>query len=152
VKVTDLEPWLKSRMAEVESLLQALRTSEKEVSRAVGQPGTPGDLALLVFVARSIGAPYQEALEWELRVRRIAGDPQLKKVAESIDRLVDDIVAKIEALGPRLLATLAELDAYRKRGEPLPARSVTLKIDLPGVDEATATIHAIVREVLAKRR
>jgi hypothetical protein len=143
VKASDLESWYRPRMAELEGLIQAIEGTEIEIARAVGEPGRPGDLALLVFTARSIGAIYQEALEWVLRVRRVAGDAKIKKVAQGMDRFVDDILTKIETLGPRLLEIVVELEGFVLRGESVPARALVVKIDLPGVDEAVAAIQAM---------
>ena len=152
VKFSELQFWLEPRLAELKNLLQALQATEPEIARSVGVPGQPGNLAHLVSTARSIGALYQEALEWLLRVRRVAGDAQIKRVAQGMDRLVDDILAQIEMLGPHLLAVVAELEGFVERGEPVPARRIQVTIELPGVEEAQAAIRAIVDDLVARRQ
>jgi hypothetical protein len=152
VKTADFESWLHPRMAEAKNIMHALNAMEPEYSRATGPLGQSGDLELIVSTARSIGSIYQEALEWLLRVRRIAGDTPVRRVATAMDHAVDDILANIETLGPRLLAGVAEAEAAIERGEPPPPFAIHITIGVPRADEITAAIDALAGSVIASRR
>lgn len=77
----------------------------------------------------------QEALEWGIRIRRIVPNEDLDPMIRSMERFADDVLGGIEEFGPRLLQEIARIEEAEGRGEPLPSASVTLTIDIPGVEQ-----------------
>jgi hypothetical protein len=152
IKVSEIETWSTPRLAELTGLIHALeRLAHEELRRAAGPPRLPGDLELIVLTARSMATVYHEAIEWTLRVRRVAGDPMVKSVATKMDRFADDVMEKIEALGHLLLAEVDDIDRTIQRGDPVGPRSIKLTIDLPGQGDLARLCKEIVRDLQTKR-
>ena len=140
--------WSDVRMAELSRMVEGLTTLVNvELKRALGPMGEPGDTELLVFIARSVGSLYQEALEWGLRIRRVVPEADLVSVVRSMEGFVDDILAKVEALGPLLLREIDRLEQADKRGEPVPTGSVSLSLELPGVEQFSRAADKLSRKL-----
>jgi hypothetical protein len=152
IKLSDIAAWSGSRIAELNAIIKALtQLVQEELRRAVGPMGQPGDLELVVLTAQSVARVYQETLEWALRVRRVAGDAKVKSFAELMDRFADDIVAKIETLGPLYITNVNELRDAAERGEPPSERKITVEIGLPGGQEVLRLSERILKELAVKR-
>lgn len=130
----DLVPWGKVRFEEIERIVEGLKTlAGKELVRAQGPRGEPGDMELLVFIARSMAGLYQEAIEWGLRVRRVVATEDIKSIVRTMEGFVDDILEKIEMFGTLVLREVNSLVAASGRGEPPETRSIILELELPGL-------------------
>lgn len=146
----NLQGWLQARGAELKCLLHAFHVLvNEEFQRAIGPPGQPGDLELLVFTARSLATLYQEAIEWSLRIRRTVGEDGMEEVVDSMQSFLDDLLSKISGFGPGILQKLEETKAAVARGEPGKAR-ISLVLDLPGVEQASAAFTKLIDR--AKKR
>jgi uncharacterized protein DUF4062 len=146
-----LKGWALARCAELQGLIHAFDVLiNEEFRRAVGPPGQPGDLELLVFTARSLTALYQEAIEWSLRVRRTVGVDGLEKVVEAMQGFVDDLADKIRNFGPDLSQTIEEATIAVARGEKGVIR-ISLELSIPGIEKALLAINELVDRAMGRQ-
>jgi len=66
------------------------------------------DAAQIVFGARQAGQAYSEALDWAASVRKTVVPDDWQPLLKEMPLLVDDILAKIEDAGPRLMRLVDE--------------------------------------------
>jgi hypothetical protein len=146
--IKDLSSWSIPRMAELQGLIHGLDVLiNEELRRALGPPGEPGSVELLVFCARSLASIYREAVEWVFRLRRTVGKEYIVRVTAPMDRFVDDILEKIANLGPLILFELAELLSSGP-GESK-VRTVKLDLVIPGIDEASEAFERLTQDLKA---
>ena len=150
VDLADLNSWSMPRMAELRALIHALETLvNEELPRAMGAPGEPGSVELLVFCARSLAVVYREAVEWVFRLRRTVGEAPVARITTTMDRFVDDVLEKIETLGPLILKEVDDmLSSPPMPGGPR-ARHITLSLMIPGAEEAAAAFERLTRDLEA---
>ncbi len=144
------EIWLRARMNEFKGLTSGVDALiNRDLQKSIGAPGEPGDAELIVFCSRSIGLVYEEALKWSMRLRRTSCDDFLKPVLESMTAFIRDIIGTLEALGPRLIQTLKEMDEASARGEDV-KRSIPISpLELSGQEEFHEAIEKAMREINA---
>jgi hypothetical protein len=148
VAIKEIGPWSKLRMEELSRIVEALATLlNQESVRALGPPGEPGDIGLLVFVARSVGELYKEAIEWGLHIRRIVCEEDLVSIIRSMENLADGVLDQIESLGPLILQRIDSIDEARRRGEPDPSGSIVLRPELPGIDRFNEAVKKLLEKL-----
>jgi hypothetical protein len=139
--VEDIWTWKDLRMAELSGLLRASEIIINEnLEKAFGPPGVPGDLELIGFCSKSLGQLYREAIEWSLRVRRVAVDERFLPVIEEMTNFSGDLIEKIGTLGPMILETIEELEGLPKQGVRI-ERKIMISTHLPRVDEALKALE-----------
>lgn len=147
VGLGDLKAWNDSRMAELKGLIRASEIIMNEnLNIAFGPPGVPGDLSLVVFCSKGLAELYREAIEWSLRVRRVSVDERYLTVISYMTNFAEDLIEKIEGLGPSILEAIEELEKEDSEGERK-EKKITLSLNLPGVDEALVAINKFTREI-----
>jgi hypothetical protein len=121
------------------------------LKRALGPKGVPGDTELLVFVARSIGGLYQEALEWGLRIRRVVSEEDLSPVVRTMEEFVNDILEKNVAFGPLVLREISRLEEASRRREPVSTGSVILSLQITGIDKFTKAADHLTKKLKVRK-
>ncbi|HEX9945735.1 MAG TPA: hypothetical protein VGG03_27315 [Thermoanaerobaculia bacterium] len=121
------------------------------MKRALGPKGVPGDTELLVFVARSIGGLYQEALEWGLRIRRVVSEEDLSPVVRTMEEFVNDILEKNVAFGPLVLREISRLEEASRRREPVSTGSVILSLQITGIDKFTKAADHLTKKLKVRK-
>lgn len=143
VPILDLTSWTTPRIAELESLSATLLTlMNNALPEAFGKPGEPGNIREIVFVARRIVQAYRRAIEWSQHVRQASGDDRLRPVLDAMAKFPNDIIRKIEGLGPHIKTELEKALQEPKTGGPVVV-DITLTLDICGADEFAVAMHQL---------
>lgn len=132
----EMARWLGRQSAEIRRTYEAasvlLNTALQE---ALGQPGEPGDVSDLVFVARQLGAAYRHAVEWSQRLKRAHIEEHFEPLVHEMSLFSDSLIEQIGSSGPELL-TQVEDDLANLPGPDEPPRQLTftLTFDVPNID------------------
>lgn len=93
--------WTSARLGELRRLIKPLEhLVNVAAADAFGPPGTPGDAQKIVSVGRRIAAVYRHSIEWAQRLRRANVDRVFRRIPQEMAQFTDDIIGKIESLGP----------------------------------------------------
>ena len=138
--------WASARLHELEGVVGSLGTLVNETLQiALGQPGEPGDVDAIVFVAKKLGQAYTQAIDWSLRVRRTCIDEAFDPVKVEMARFTDNIIGSIEEFSAELLKRNDEaLDAI-ERGDKL-----TIRIDLSLTVSNFAEFHSALERSISQ--
>jgi hypothetical protein len=114
IQAADMFEWVTATLAELGELLKAAVTL---VNRGLDEALKSGDAEGIVFVARHLGAIYEDIITWSQQIRRIQTIPAwqdfLQEVAKFADPTLDNIDALIPQLNQQIEYALSELDAGR---------------------------------------
>lgn len=136
VREQDLPEWGVARMTELGTLIESIDSLlKKEMPVAMGELRGEGNLDSIVLLSRSISHLYCEAIEWSLRVKRVAADDAVCSVVEKTQPMSESLLALIEGLGPRLLAEVARIESEISSEAPVTPSVVSLDLEITGLEE-----------------
>ena len=132
----DMPRWLGRQFAEIEKTYGAATTlTNVALQEALGQPGQPGDVSELVFVARQFGAVYRHAVEWSQRLRRSYVDERFENLVHEMAKSIDSVIEQVGSFGPELLRQVDEVLANPPGpGDPPRQIRITLTFELSNRD------------------
>lgn len=103
VKPEDIGFWYSNKLKRLALLTENLTTLLNEhLQVALGPPGTPGDAAAIIRVAKKIAVVYKDMLEWSLGCRGTLTHECYREVILFLSTIMDGTVENIEQYGPRL--------------------------------------------------
>jgi hypothetical protein len=108
-------------LAHVSGLMKELKSAIREVldcfepvllSKALGEPGRPGEFRLIHHIARKLVIAYEKFMDWGRSARTAQVPPQARHLYDILSRLSDRPMRDIEEYVGRLVAELN--DAVRQ--------------------------------------
>jgi hypothetical protein len=130
VSISEFKDWNLRCCAELIKLMDALNILlNKTFSEAVGLPGQPGNLDLILFVPQTTGEIYKHSLEWSSRVRRAVLDEALNDINMEMAKFPNDIIHSIENLGSQISDALEEASKNLIRN-PGKRQEIELKFEI----------------------
>lgn len=132
----DMARWLGRQSVEIRRAYEAADTLiNVALQEAQGQPGEPGDVADLVFVARQLGAAYRHAVEWSQRVKRAHIEEFFEPLVHEMSKFSASLIEQLGGVGPDLLSQMEHaLANLPGPGEPPREIRITLTFELPNID------------------
>lgn len=98
-------------------ILSAWNTVMEQLGEAFGPSGTPGDAALILYVASRLGKIYQSALEWKIEFHQIQVDDGFETLRTATADFMDGVPTSFDRLIAELGALLEDFDMNHKPGE-----------------------------------
>jgi hypothetical protein len=99
-----MERWMNARLSELSNIVESADyLVNNGLPIAFGEPGVPGDVEEIVFVARRLGATYRHAVEWSQRLRRAHVDEGFEALVREMARFSDSTIKRLGELGPTFL-------------------------------------------------
>lgn len=130
VSISEFKDWNLRCCAELINLMDALNILLNQTfNEAVGLPGQPGDLDLILFLTRTTSEIYKHSLEWSSRVRRAVLDEALNDINMEMAKFPDDIIHSIENLGSQISDALEEASKSLIRN-PEKRQEIELKFEI----------------------
>jgi hypothetical protein len=147
VSLDNFQQWSSPRLQELSQIVGTLtKLINKSAQDAFGPPGEPGDVEAITFVTRKIGESYRQAVDWALKVRRACVDDALEAVKGALVQFPNDIIEKVESLGPHCLKGFGDALAAPDTGVPRVVE-VKIAITLSNADQFSKELSAAVTEI-----
>jgi hypothetical protein len=109
-------------MDELRSMVEGMEACFEPalLSKALGEPGRPGEFRLIDDMARRLVGIYQDCSEWSFSVRTAEVPRQVRKLFEIVSRMSDRPMADIELYAGRLVAQLNQAISRVSEGSTEP--------------------------------
>jgi hypothetical protein len=140
--------WMRTRMHELEGFADsATRLMNESLQSALGEPGQPGDPEHIVWVADQLGDLLREAITWSQRVRRAHVDEVFEDSQRILGDFASDLIERITEFPEMILTRMKDALKRSAQGQKGIELSLTLTLDLPGVDEFLSALEKAQREI-----
>jgi hypothetical protein len=134
----DMLNWYQARLDELKrTIIGITAVAQDSLQVALGPNGHPGDAEGLVFCARKLSEIYRNTLEWSQRLRRTYLPSCFRPVAIELSECSNDIIEKIENLGPLLVRSVDQALATPNAGI-IQKVDLVLKLDISNQERLQA--------------
>jgi Domain of unknown function (DUF4062) len=140
--------WIGTQIAELERIVAAADILiNQSLQEAFRPPGTPGDIAEIVFVARQLGAAHRHAVEWSQRLRRAHVPERFESLINEMAKFSDNVIEQLGNFGPNVLRQLEEgLANLPGPGEEPRVVTVSLVFQLSNFDSYQQEFRRLMQE------
>jgi hypothetical protein len=99
----DFFPWVQAKLADILSLVDAIKVHLPAFNRAWGKPGQPGDVHEIQRTAAELGALCEQLIIWEEDLRSATPPEKARPLKQTMEGFTEGILQELETLAPRLL-------------------------------------------------
>lgn len=120
------------------------------MSRALGEPGRPGEFRLIFALSKKLTAIYEKLLDWSLKVQRAEIPRQLRQVFEILGHMADRPMLDIESYTARLVGEIDSAIEQAIQGSTEPA-VLHLVCTLTADEELSANLMTAMEQTYRRR-
>lgn len=149
--VTDFEDresainWISKKFSQISQIVRNLtKALNSGITKAVGEPGEPGDIERIEHLASRIADGYREAIEWTLEFNRVEVEPDLERVMQLTANFSSNMLSEIESYAASLYERIQ--DAFNNHS-PGDVVELALTLTVPDTDEFTREMQKINRSI-----
>jgi hypothetical protein len=141
VTLEEIGPWLSAQTDEASHLARQLEVvlAPQAQERAFGAPGTPGDPARILHLARRSTSIYKNLMDWAAKVRGVSVPDEFRGVIAALAHLVDGPVEQYRRYVKEAVTEIDRVPAALAAGEHL---RITLTVEFELRDEDLAAFSA----------
>jgi hypothetical protein len=126
---TDASEWVLSKFSQITQITNGLSQAlNGGITKAVGEPGQPGDIKRIEHIASRIADGYFEAIEWALEFQRLSVEPELQQLMAIASHFSDNVLTEIEEFAARLFNDVSYALANHASGDVV---NFTLTLTVP---------------------
>ena len=135
--------WVFSKFSQIKQITTGLSQAlNGGITKAVGEPGQPGDIKRIEHIALRIADGYFQAIEWALEFHRLNVEPDLQRLMTLASHFSDSVLKEIEEFAARLFDDVSYALANHAPGD---AVNFTLTLTVPDTSAFIEEIQRISR-------
>ena len=137
---------LSDKISEIEKLVDILGIIINNViQEAIGEPGTPSDLQMIIYSAKRLASIYERVVEWSLYFKSINMDESCDRLLELLYELPKDALTQIDDFVNELYTQIISLPEKDDGGK----RTINLVCKLDGfnADELTEELNYVASKI-----
>ncbi len=135
--------WVFSKFSQIKQITTGLSQAlNGGITKAVGEPGQPGDIKRIEHIALRIADGYFQAIEWALEFHRLNVEPDLQRLMTLASHFSDSVLKEIEEFAARLFDDVSYALANHAPGD---AVNFTLTLTAPDTSAFIEEIQRISR-------
>lgn len=121
--------WVSSKFSQITQITTGLSQAlNGGITKAVGEPGQPGDIKRIEHVASRIADGYVQAIEWTLEFHRLNVEPELQRLMTLASQFTVNVLKEIEEFAARLFDDVSHVLANHTPGDVV---KFTLTLTVP---------------------
>ena len=145
-KINNVTNWVSSRFQWISSIVVQLSNAINDgFTKAVGEPGKPGDIERIIHLATRISDGYGQILDWKLQFLRVICDEEFDTLIKLASNFSTNAIKEIEDFTNNLYHTIEvlieKIDSYEKE-TVIP---ITLTLTVPDISEFNNEISRLRR-------
>ena len=133
---------LSDKISEIEKLVDILGIIINSViQEAIGEPGTPSDLQMIIYSAKRLASVYERVVEWSLYFKSIHMDESCDRLLDLLYELPKIALGQIDDFVNELYSQIISLPDKDDGGER--TINLTCKLDGFDADELTKELNYV---------
>lgn len=132
--------WVSTKLADIISLVDAIKVQMSAFHRAWGEPGHPGDVHEIQRAAADFGALCEQLIVWEEDLRSATPPEEAQPLKQTMEGFTEGILAELETLAPRLL------QPFEGGAKPTGEINIMLALDSPPLERFKEEMRKLERQ------
>lgn len=129
--------WISSRMTWAVSIIENLSKAINDgFEKAVGEPGSSGDIERIVHLASRVGEGYEQLLDWKLQFLKISSNQEFSRLIQLASDMTSNAIEEIEEFVFRFYSEIKSLITNLELGSETTTNvTFTLNLTAPADNE-----------------
>ena len=117
----------------------------KTLSEAIGAPGVPSDLEMIVYTSKRLASIYEKILQWGLHFKSLRAAPIFDKLLDLLYKLPSSIAEQLDAFIQKIYSSFTCIPSVERK-TPIDI-NISCKLDIANIPEILEEIEYLNVEI-----